>query len=95
VAGWAAVWWSRLRWLSREVAQWAFLAALAGFGLYITSNFAEVSVVAPAAWGVAEARGLVLRTLGLPLEMVIFVALEGLIMLTLRRWCLRHCVTVH
>lgn len=90
--GWLVLWRISDRWLSRSFSRWSFLAAAAGFALYVLANFGLPDPVmgAPWTWGWTQPKGIVARTLALPLEPMLGIALVTMIVLAWRRYVLRH-----
>lgn len=92
VLGWCILWRVRRKWLSRSLAFWSFAVSFIGLVLYLVSNFGlpDPALSNPMTWGFVEPRGIIARTIRLPLEPVLAICLWLAIALKLRRYLLWH-----
>jgi hypothetical protein len=92
VLGWFILWRVRQRWISRGIAFWSFGVSLVGLVFYLLANFGlpDPALSNPLTWGFSEPRGIIARTMRLPLEPVLAVLLWLAIALKLRKYLLRH-----
>ena len=92
VLGWLILWRLQDRWLARALARWGFIASAAGYALYIVANFGlpDPLLGDQLQWGFTEPRGIVARVIGYPWEPIIAMLLWLAVVLSLRRFLLRH-----